>query len=518
MDEILNIYATALDEYKAKNFDAALKILERLRILAPNWAKATLLKSYIFNGQKKFLSEIDALQKSFAQCNVEDRFFKAEILSRLGSAYHTIGETALSVENFLNSAELEENFSKKRIEISNAIFAANDSEKFSARDFKKLYDEYNKTFGDVKPFDKKIYRHKKLRIGYLSADFRTHPVANFIFAPIHFHDREKFSVYCYYSAKDFDDVTAQLKSAADFWRDVSDLNDEDAAKIIRDDEIDILIELGGHTNKNRLAVMAYRPANVQISGVGYMNSTGCKFVDYFLTDRFCAEDLSAWKNFFTEKPLILPHSHFCYTPLKNFPAIGDAPCISKGYVTFGCFNNFNKVNDFMLETWQKILQRVPKSKLILKHKIFDGDEGKNFVRQRLQRLNFDLNFVELRGFTANYLDEYRDIDIALDTYPYTGGLTTCDALFMGVPVISLYGERHGSRFGYSILNNVGIGELAVKNREDYINLAAALANDFETLSILHKNLRGMMTNSPLMNAKNYVRDFYSLLPTPYSLK
>ena len=313
-------------------------------------------------------------------------------------------------------------------------------------------------------------------------------------------------MYCYNSSKWFDGVTAQLKNFSDVWRDVEGIDDEATAKIIRDDEIDILVELGGHTANNRLAVLAYRPAQIQISGIGYMNSTGADFVDYFLTDKFCAEDSAAWKKFFVEEPLTLPRSHFCYTPLKNFPDVANAPCEKKFFVTFGSFNNFSKVTRAMLGAWQEILKRVPKSRLVLKHKIFDGDEGRELVRNFLSEMNFDLRRVELRGFTKNYLEEYNDVDIALDTFPYAGGATTCEALYMSVPVISLHGGRHGTRFGYSILNNVGIGELSTTTIADYVARAVSLAEDFLTLSTLRKNLRRMMKNSPLMDWRGYVHD------------
>ncbi|MBR5914576.1 MAG: hypothetical protein IKZ58_09470 [Selenomonadaceae bacterium] len=504
MGEVLGLYAKSLDEYKAGNFELALKIIAQIKILVPNWAKATLLESYIYSKQYKFFSELDALKKCLSQCT-DDVSLRAEAISRLAGVYRVIGDTQSAVKNFLQSAELENNPTKKRIEISNAIFSANDSEKITTQNFQKLYAEYQKTFSYVKPFDKKFYHHEKIRVGYLSSNFCMHPVANFIWALINLRDKKNFEIYCYSNTKNFDTITAQIKNSVDFWRDITDVDDATAAKIIRDDEIDILIELGGHTENNRLPVMAYRPASVQISGIGYMNSTGTNFVDYFLTDKFCYVD-TAWKNFFTEKPLILPRSHFCYTPLRNFPVIGDAPCITKGYVTFGCFNNFSKITLQIFEAWRKILQQVNNSRLILKHKIFNDADGRETVTNFLEYLGFDIWRVELRGFTANYLEEYRDIDIALDTFPYVGGTTTCEALYMGVPVISLYGDRHGTRFGYSILNNVGIGELAVENVDEYVDRAVKLAGDFETLSLLHKNLRRMMKNSPLMNAVGYVRN------------
>ena len=202
----------------------------------------------------------------------------------------------------------------------------------------------------------------------------------------------------------------------------------------------------------------------------------------------------------------MTHSHFCYTPLKKMPAPKIAPSISKGYVTFGCFNNFSKVTDSMLTAWKKILDAVPNSKLILKHRIFDTVECRNFVSTRLQNLGIEISRVELRGFSADYLEQYGEIDIALDTFPYNGGITTCEALYMGVPVISLYGDRHGTRFGLSILKNIGLDEFAVPNFEEYIKRAVALANDKNLLQILRKNLRAIMENSPLMNTKEYVQE------------
>ena len=162
----------------------------------------------------------------------------------------------------------------------------------------------------------------------------------------------------------------------------------------------------------------------------------------------------------------------------------------------------------MLAAWKKILDGVPNSRLILKNMIFDTDSGKNFVANRLEYVGIDVSRVEMRGFTktADYLRHYDDVDIALDTFPYTGGITTCEALYMGVPVISLYGSRHGTRFGLSILKNIGLEELAVNSYDDYVKLAIALANDWELLKILRKNLRGIMKKSPLMDSKNYIRE------------
>ena len=263
-----------------------------------------------------------------------------------------------------------------------------------------------------------------------------------------------------------------------------------------------MFDLDGRTNGNRLSIAAYRPAPIQISGVGYMNSTGLDCFDYFLSDVHCAGD----ENFFTEKVIKLPHSHICYKPFINVEPASSPPCFKNNFVTFGTFNQFGKITDSMLTAWKKILDAVPKSHLLLKSEIFNSKDGNNFVGERLKNFGFDLSRVEMRPYTGNHLVEYGDIDIALDTFPYTGGVTTCEALYMGVPVISLYGSRHGTRFGLSILKNVGLDELAVSTYDEYINRAIMLAGDWELLKILRKNLRTMMKKSPLMDSQNYVRE------------
>ena len=293
------------------------------------------------------------------------------------------------------------------------------------------------------------------------------------------------------------------------------MTDIQAAELIRNDEIDILFDLSGHTANNRLRVAAYRPASVQISGVGYMNSTGLDAMDYFLSDVYCAGKSSPY---FTEKLILLPQSHICYEPPSNLEPVAEPPCIKNRFVTFGSFNQFGKVTDSILRAWKKILDAVPNSRLILKHKIFNRSDGKVFVGERLKYFGFDIARIELRPYTDNHLLEYADIDIALDTFPYTGGVTTCEALYMGVPVVSLYGDRHGTRFGLSILTNVGLEELAVDNIDAYIKRTIELAGDWDLLRILRKNLRGMMKNSPLMDSTNYGRAVGEAFATVLALK
>ena len=377
----------------------------------------------------------------------------------------------------------------------------NISENFSVADLHYFRDKFKGRLTD-KPFQRQFYDHEKIRVGFISGDFHLHPVINWSWPLMSKFDKNLFEIYCYSNDKSKDKVNKYLRTIMHSWHDIYDLKDEAAAKLIRDDEIDILFDLDGHTGDNRLPIMAYRPASVQVVGVGDMFSSGFDCIDYFLSDETCAGD----ESFFTEKFIKLPHNHICYEPTSTMAPATEPPCIKNGFITFGTFNQFQKITDSMLIAWKNILDAVPDSRLILKNKIVGMDGGKDFISNRLKKFGFDLAQVELRSTTKTYLQEYNDVDIALDTYPYTGGVTTCEALYMGVPVVSLYGTRHGTRFGLSILKNIGIDELAVDSYEDYVRRAISLAGDWELLTILRNNLRTMMKKSPLMDSENYVRE------------
>ena len=503
---IEELFWQADKEFKSKNYDAALKILDNIKQLDPKNKKAYYLEAAVWRELGDTLKAYLAMKKLLPLLDFSSHKGNNLTDDALGNFYFICKELAFGEEAFKTYLLLTERTDdKKKFSYSfveSMIFSANTIENLSAADFKKLYEDYKITLPDVKPYPKKFYSHKKIRIGFLSPDFYFHPVINWSWSLLNKLDKNLFKTYFYSSNKKSDVVTENLRQSAENWRDICDLTDEAAAKLIRDDEIDILFDLTGHTLGNRLLVARYRPASVQMSGVGYMNSTGLDCFDYFLSDVYCAGD----ENFFTEKVIKLPHSHICYEPTIKLRLPSPPPCLKNNFVTFGSFNNFVKVTDSILIAWKKILDAVPRSRLILKHGVFDTVNGKNFAGERMKNLGFNLSRVEMRPFTQTHFAEYGDMDIALDTFPYTGGVTTCEALYMGVPVVSLYGARHGSRFGLSILKNIGLDELAVNSYDEYINRAVALASDWELLTILRKNLRTMMKNSPLMDSENYLRE------------
>jgi len=504
--DIYALYSQALEQYTAKNYDTALKILDEIKICAPDYKKAYMLESLIRKDLRKPLKEAEILEILLKKLNIllpEERDYASYILIRLGGIAIDAGLHAQGVKSIFFAAKCTERKPETDFSLllSNAILTANAAENFSVADFKTFYNEYEKYLADIVPYPKKFYSHKKIRVGFLSADFFSHVMIKWGATLLTKLDKNLFEKYFYSNSKANDSMTEYLRSTADGWRDIYDLTDAQAAKLIHDDEIDILFDLSGHTKGNRLRVAAYRPATVQISGIGYMNSTGLDCFDYFLSDIYCAGD----ENYFTEKVIKLPHSHICYEPSIKVEPANLPPCFKNGFVTFGSFNTFGKMTNSLLRTWKKILDTVPNSRLLLKHYTFETSK-KKFIGERLNELGFDITQVEMRPYTANHLVEYGDVDIALDTFPYTGGVTTCEALYMGVPVVSLYGERHGTRFGLSILKNIGIDELAVDSYETYIERAVALAGDWELLTILRKNLRTMMEKSPLMDSANYIRE------------
>ena len=378
----------------------------------------------------------------------------------------------------------------------------------SAEELRQRHWQYNDFFADCTIYTHQKKEKEKLRIGYISPDFREHVMSYFSIQMLACRDCSRYEIFCYMTASQEDETTKQMKALADGWRNVSALTNQAAAEIIYKDGIDILFDLAGHSGGGRtLQIAGHKPAPIQISGIGYFNTTGLAAMDYFLTDVYC-DPVGAADHFFREKLLRLPKSHLCYTPSETAVHCSTEHAIHEGIV-FGSFNSFSKINEEVLDTWREILRRVPGSRLVLKNTPnFWHQEWR--LEQKAQRAGFSKENLEIRSASRCYMPEYLGIDIALDTWPYPGGGTTCDALYMGVPVVSLAGQRHGSRFGYSLLSNAGIGQLTAFSKEEYIEKAVALAKAPQLLAALHRNLRNMLQKSPVMDGKQYVADLERL--------
>lgn len=372
---------------------------------------------------------------------------------------------------------------------------------------KFVYEEhlkYNDFFSEVEGYSHARPRqHKKLRIGYISPDFCSHVMSNFVWPFLASFNRDKFEVYAYTLSKS-DQYSETFAGLVTKWRTL-DITRQDyaaMAEVIYNDEIDILVDLAGHTANSGLPVLAYRPAPIQVSGLGYMTTTGLKDVDYFFTDKFVDPE-GVNDEFFAEKLIRLP-SQFCYNDQVSLPESTGTPARRRGYITFGVYNQYTKITDEMLLAWRSIMEQVPGSRLVIKNNVVSTTAVVDMVYERLERLGLDMTRVIFEGATRDYMYRLLDVDIALDTYPYPGGGTTCDSLFMGVPVVSRYSERHSARFSYGILAVVGVPELASPTIEGYIERAVMLARDLDLLDTLHRNLRQMMRASILMQPASYI--------------
>ena len=350
---------------------------------------------------------------------------------------------------------------------------------------------------------------RRLRVGYVSPDFREHPVARFMLPLLREHDRQQVEVFAYSDVALPDPVTDMVRRHVDQWRNVATLADEKLADAVRADGVDILVDLAAHSGHNRLLTFARKPAPVQVTYLAYCSTTGVDAIDYRVTDRFL--DPPPESSHYSEASLHLSHCYWCYSapPLKPSAAQRLA-----GPPTFGCLNNFAKVTDVTLELWARLLKRVPEARLLVYAR---ADPHQQRVRRALRGAGVDESRAAFVGYQslAAYLETYREIDVGLDPHPYGGGTTSCDALWMGVPVVTLAGRTAVSRAGTTLLRNVGLDDLVARSADQYVDLAAELIRDAGRLAALRRDLRGRLESSPVMDARAFARGFEAALRTAW---
>jgi protein O-GlcNAc transferase len=341
---------------------------------------------------------------------------------------------------------------------------------------------------------------RRLRVGYVSSAFREHCQSFFTLPLLSGHDRSRFEVFCYSDVGSPDALTGRLRAGADAWRNIAGMSDEQAAGAIRGDRIDILVDLMLHMPNNRLLAFARRPAPVQATWLGYPGTTGMSAVDYRLSDPFLDPE---WRteDAYSERTLRLPETFWCYDPLSARPAAWELPARRAGHVTFGCLNNFSKVNDAVLGLWARVLAAVPGSRLVL---LAPRGEAR---RRALGALGVDEARVEFADFLPRpaYLESFRRIDVCLDTFPYNGHTTSLDAFWLGVPVVTLCGQSAVSRAGLSQATNLGVPELVARSPEEFVRIATGLAGAPQRLEALRAGLRGRFTGSPLADGARFAR-------------
>jgi protein O-GlcNAc transferase len=431
----------------------------------------------------------------------------ADAFNNLGNALQDKGELADAIAAYRRAVALRPGYAEAH---SNLVFALHYYAGCDARAIAEELGNWNRQYGE--PLRASIQKHfndhtpdRRLRIGYVSADFRFHASAYFLSPLFKHHDRQQVELFCYAQVVRPDAMTAQLQQFAHGWRSIVGMSDDEVASQVREDQIDILVDLKLHTAENRLLVFARKPAPVQVAWLGYPGSTGLCAIDYRLSDPHL-DPPGMDESIYSEQTIRLPDAFWCYDPLdsRGIP-VNDLPAQSSGIITFGCLNNFSKVNDDVLTLWAKVMRQIKNSRLLLLSPLGDC---RLHTQQRLQQEGIEPGRVEFVGFQSRqkYLETYHRIDLELDTFPYNGHTTSLDSLWMGVPLVTLVGSRAVARAGWCLLSNLGLAELAGQTPEEFVRIAVDLANDLPRLQQLRSTLRRRMEQSPLMDGPKFAQN------------
>ncbi len=445
----------------------------------------------------------------------------AGALDNLARAHRNPGRVDEAIAYFRRALALEAN----PITHSNLLYTLNFSSTVSPDDVAAEHRLWSERWtqplpSTQKPHDNNRDPLRRLRIGYVSADFNQHAVGYFIEPVIAAHSREAVEVYGYADGHVADAAAKRMEASTDRWVPVVALSDEQLAARIRNDAIDILVDLAGHTARNRLAVFGMRPAPIQVTWIGYPNTTGLSTIDYRFTD-FISDPLGETEQWHAETLLRLPEVFSCYGPPADAPAVSDLPARASNMITFGCFNNLSKMTPDVVAVWSSLLNQIDGSRLRLRSRALE-DAGtvalvfETFAKHGVSadRINLDGRYLSV----ADHLEAYSAVDIALDPFPYNGTTTTCEALYMGVSVLTLAGRTHAARVGASLLTHVGLNEWIATSAEDLVSRGCALAADRNALAALRATLRDRMRASPLCDAPRFaafVEQAYRAMWTAY---
>jgi len=428
-----------------------------------------------------------------------------EAHNNLGVALKDLGQLDEAIASFRRALQCDPGVASAH---SGLIYTLHFHPRHNASSISEECGRWNRQFSEpvkhfILPHANNREPERRLRVGYVSPDFRAHVVGRYILPLFEHHTREQFEVLCYSGVLLPDWMTERFRTLAGGWRNTVGVSDARLAEMIREDGVDILVDLTQHMAGNRLPVFARKPAPVQVSFAGYPESTGVETIEYRISDRYL-ESGSADDETGRKEQVCLIDSFYCYDARGMEAEVNLLPALESGTVTFGCLNNFCKVNERVLSLWARVLGKVADSRLVIsspagghRPRIIEALEREGVAAPRVE-------FVGLRPL-REYVELYHRLDVALDTFPYNGGVTTCDALWMGVPVVSLAGETPVSRAGLSLLSNLGLPELVAHSETDYVSIAESLAGNLPHLAGLRSTLSDRMRHSVLIDAPRFAR-------------
>jgi len=525
-EELGLLYIAGMLAAEAKDLPAAARYFFRILELAPGEAPAYFHLGNAYMLQKRLQKAAACYRKAL---ELEPNF--AEAANKLGFVLvFYLGEGREGVSALRRATGLVPDYDDPRLYLkasfrregpalgqSTLLFALSYNVLCTPAELLAEHREWDRRFGA--PGRAARYTHvppapgeargvdRPLRIGYVSPDLRRHAVSYFFEPLLAAHDRRRVEVYCYAEVGKGDEVTARLEAQADHWRTTVGCSDAEVARQIFEDGIDILVDLAGHTANNRLQIFTYKPAPIQASYLGYCTTTGLEAMDYWITDAVVTPEDTVERT--TETIWRLPRCWLCYRPDPDAPAVvprpsqipDRVPSKREDPITFGSFNQVSKISEELIALWSEVLGAVPDSRMLLKAWALSDEQVCATLRERFMNHGVAAERLEFRGVSTDYLREYGEVDIALDPFPRTGGATTTDALWMGVPVVTLAGERMIERQGASLLTAVGLEELIATDRADYVAKAAALAQDPERRKTLRAELRDRMAASELCDGR-----------------
>ena len=486
---------------EAGDNNAAIESYRTAVRLQPDFARAYNNLAIVFREQDLLKEAYDAAQHALS---IQSKFVDA--LISMGNISIDQGRPNIAIEYFQKVLNIEPNHP----EAHTCLFTMmHYRPEYSAESLFKVAQEWGNRFTpDVQSLtscDNSPDPQRRLRIGYVSGDYYNHPVGYFIESVLNNHDSQRYEIFCYYNHNKYDELTTRLQKKAHLWRNISGLSNDAIIEQIHADGIDILIDLSGHTDRNRLLVFSRKPAPIQITWLGYFDTTGLNTIDYIIGDRYLIPPDEEKR--YTEQVLRLPNAYLCYSPPVEEIEPGPLPALINGKVTFGSFNNTAKITEEVIACWSRIMHALPHSQLYLKYKPLSNDDVQRRFLAQFAEHGIESTRIQLAGSSPRqeYLATYHQIDISLDPFPFNGCTTTMESLWMGVPVISLRGNRYVSHMGETILRHMGLDNHVTDNMDAYINKAVDLATNIPALKDIRSQLRKKLLDSTLCDGADFTR-------------
>lgn len=492
------------------NLDKAVECYQMALSIKPSFSQSLNNLGVVYTVQGKMDAAASMIEKAIMANPAY-----AEAYNNLGVLHRDAGNIMLAIEAYERCLQIDpdsRNAGQNRLLAMNYIYEGEDDKLYIA------HREWGKRFMNLYPryttWDNPKDPERQLVIGYVSPDYFTHSVSYFIEAPLACHDYSNYKVVVYSAVVKADAKTHRFRERVlkkgGLWRDIYGIDEKKVASIVREDKVDILVELTGHTANNKLGLMACRPAPVQATWIGYPNTTGLPTIDYRFTDSL-ADPLETRQKH-VEELVRLPGCFLCYTPSPEAGPVVETPALSNGFITFGSFNNLAKITPRVLRVWAKILCAIPTSRLVVKCKPFCCDSVRQRFLSTLENLGLEslrVDLLPLILLNHDHMQAYSLMDISLDTFPYAGTTTTCESLYMGVPCVTMAGSVHAHNVGVSLLHQVGLTNLIAQTEDEYVSKALELASNIPLLSSLRMCLRERMLKSKISDGHNFVHGLES---------